>query len=549
MQYQTARSVQSLVLTTMLVVAALSVGPTPVAAEQYTDFSEPTLNPTIQSENVVEPGETKTFSVMIQNRHSGITDTDRSIEGIAQVVRTHRIDLGATSATTAEFESGSAPIEVKSGRQSLGTISAGRGQKSTLTVEVNENAQPGTYRVPVELSYNYIHSINVNTGNYIVNRNTKTVTKYVQIRVEKSARLNVVETTGEGIYENADGSIAVTVENSGTETARNAELTMIESSYFHPKSNGVSLGRLGPGETATASFQTSVTGIEAAGDYSVNFRLSYDDENDNPQQSKIRTGNVTVSEGPRFNLSARGKALYVDSTGAVEVTVTNTGNLPAKNARATLQPTKPFSLLSSSASLGTLEPGESTTTQFKLEASDQAVPQDYPLTFTIAHDDQYGNTVTSDELSVDATVEPEKQFEVINTTQISAGSTDTIKMTVKNTGGGPLTNAVVRINANSPFETDDDTGYIDDLEPGETATVAFTVSVDGAATVKTYSLDTSIKYDNEFGETVVTDTEPASVTVTEPAGGISGKMIAIGAVPLLLVAGIVFRSKLLSRFL
>jgi hypothetical protein len=50
--------------------------------------------------------------------------------------------------------------------------------------------------------------------------------------------------------------------------------------------------------------------------------------------------------------------------------------------------------------------------------------------------------------------------------------------------------------------------------------VTFTVSVDGAATPKTYSVDTTIKYDNTFGRTVVTDVEPTAVEVTENGGGL-----------------------------
>jgi VCBS repeat-containing protein len=83
-----------------------------------------------------------------------------------------------------------------------------------------------------------------------------------------------------------------------------------------------------------------------------------------------------------------------------------------------------------------------------------------------------------------------------------------------------MTDAVARINANTPFETDDDTAYVGDLAPGESTTVTFTVSVDGAATPKTYSVDTTVKYDNSFGRTVVTDVEPTAVEVTEKRGGL-----------------------------
>jgi hypothetical protein len=203
----------------------------------------------------------------------------------------------------------------------------------------------------------------------------------------------------------------------------------------------------------------------------------------------------------------------------VTLSVTNTGDRPVANARAVFHPAAPFSPLSTSANLGTLDPGESATASFKLEVADRAVAQDYPLAFTVAYDDSYGEVVESDRLTVPVTVGPETTFETSGEPTVAAGSTETIEVTVTNTGAGTMRDAIARLNANAPFETDDDTAYVGTLEPGESATVSFTVSVDGAATPKTYAVDTTVKYDNAFGRTVVTDVEPTAVAVTEGGGG------------------------------
>ncbi|MFC6613968.1 COG1361 S-layer family protein [Halopenitus salinus] len=544
---QNIRSIASLAISVLLLGATIAVGAGAVSAERYDDFSQPTLEPTVQGVNVVSPGETERLEIAVQNRHEGTTETDQRIDGIAQVVQSHRVNLGAASAVTADVESGDAPLTVRTGTQSLGTIDAGSSGRASLTVEVDENAAPGTYRVPVEMQYEYVRGITVDSNDYILHRNEETVTKYLTIRVEESVRLGIANATSEGLYEGADGTVTVTVRNDGSETARNAELTMLESAHLRPRSEGVSIGRLEPGERATATFQTGTKDVDVAGDYPARFRLSYENENGNPEESAVRTGAVPITGGPAFAYEAETEDLYVDSIGAVTVTVTNTGDRTARDARAVLEPIEPFSLLSSRASLGTLEPGESATARFKLEATDRTVPQEYPLTLSVVHDDDHANPVESEPQSVGVTVEPEREFAVVETTDLTAGSTETVDVTVRNVGGGTLRNAEVRINANSPFETDDDTAYVGDLEPGETATVSYTVSTDAAATPKTYAVDATIKHDNAFGETVVTDVESAPVTVTPS----ESRLPLVGGVALIVIivlaVGVVYRSRLRSR--
>jgi hypothetical protein len=547
MEYRSGSAVLASVLVVVVVGAALSVGAVPGAAAKYSDFSEPELSPTIQSGNTLDPGETKTLTVAVQNRHDGITDTDRAIDGISQVVRTHRLDLGAASATTVSFGAGDAPVEVKTGEQSLGTITPGSSRQTSLTLEVDDDAQPGTYDIPVTMSHTYIHTIIVDRDDYIVHRNTRTVTRDATVRVQKDGRLDVLDVSSQGLYENAEGTVTVSVGNDGTEVMREARLNLLESPHIQPTSNGISLGTVEPGENATASFQARVSGIDTPGSYGVDFRVAYTNGNDQPVRSKIRTGSVSIDGGPTFEMAAEAESLYVDSTGAVVLGVTNTGDRTARNARALLQSAGPVSPLASSGSLGTLEPGESATTRFKLEVSDRALAQDYPLKFVVAHEDTKGNTVRSDAASVDVTVGPERTFEVVEGAQIGAGATDRITLTVENTGGGSLENAVVRINTNSPFETDDDTALVGTLEPGESTTATFTVSAGDDATPKSYSLDTTIKYDNPFGETVVSDVRTAPVEVTESGGGPFGLLLALAVVPLALVGVIAYRIDLLSR--
>ena len=515
-----------IVVTALLALAVvLSVVAMPVSAASYDEYREPELTTSVQGSNVVVPGETTTLHIGVQNRGTAVTHGQGSVDRLSQAFQSAGVKPGAAMATTARVEAGSAPIDVRSGEQSVGTVAPDGQRQVPVEIEVAENAQPGTYRIPVTLDFQYVRSVNVDRDEHFITRRDASVRRYVTVRVDESVRLGIDGVSGENLRANEDGRVSVTVRNEGTETASDAELMLLENDQLTPRTNGAALGTLEPGENATAAFRVSVADIESADTYAIPFQLRYEDGNGVVRTSAVRTGDVTVEDAPTFDLSATETDLYVDSTGAVTLSVTNTGDRPVRNARAVLHPAEPFSPLSTSASLGTLDPGETATARFKLEVADRAIAQDYPLTYTIEYDDAYGETVESDRYTVPAEVGPEMTFETAGSPTVAAGSTETVEVTITNTGEGVMHDAVARINVNTPFETDDDTAYVGDLEPGESATVTFTVSVDSAATPKAYSVDTTVKYDNSFGRTVVTDVEPTAVEVTEKRGGLLASIL------------------------
>jgi hypothetical protein len=518
----TARVAMTTVVALLVVLAGVA---TPVSAATYSENQAPELVTSVQGSNVVVPGETTTLQLGVQNRGTAVTDSKGSISELASALNTAGVQPGAAMATTARVESGGAPVTVRNGVQSVGTISPDGNRQLGLDLEVREDAAPGVYRLPVTFEYQYVGNVGVDGDETFVTRRDVSVETHVTVRVESAVRLGVETVSGENLQAKEDGRLTVTVRNEGSETASDAELLVQKTEQVIPRTNGLSLGTLDPGETATATFRVGISEIEAEDTYAVPFKLRYEDDNGVVQESQVRTGQVVIEDAPTFDLSTTATDLYVDSTGTVTLSVTNTGDRPVENARAVFHPTEPFSPLSTSASLGTLAPGETATAQFKLEVADRAIAQDYPLTFTVAYDDVYRETVESDRLTVPVTVGPEMTVDTGGSPSVAAGSTETVEVTVTNTGAGVMRDAVARINVNTPFETDDDTAYVGDLAPGESRTVTFTVSADAAATPKTYSVDTTVKYDNAFGRSVVTDVESTAVSVTAPAGGLLASIL------------------------
>ena len=86
------------------------------------------------------------------------------------------------------------------------------------------------------------------------------------------------------------------------------------------------------------------------------------------------------------------------------------------------------------------------------------------------------------------------------------------------TGDTTVSSAQARISAVDPFTSNDDIAYIGDLKPGESRTVSYVMSVDKAATIKEYGLDSEIRYRDQLDNTYISDTMKVKVNVTAPAG-------------------------------
>lgn len=500
------------------------------AGESVTRYDDPDLVPNVEGENVVESGETVTVNVAVQNRGSYVGGARAPAEHFTSV---EAIDTpGAAIGTVAEFDEGGAPIEVRSGVQRVGTVTPRGTSTAGLTFEVNENAEPGVYEIPVTFDYEYVSSaISDDMGtsrSYEVLRSDETQRETVTVRVEETVDLDVLSVRGDGLRAGDDGRVTATFKNDGDERARDARLRLVSSPPFEARDGSKHVGELPPGESARTSFRVSVGDSYTEGDAAAKFALEYEDENGVTHETEPETAGVGVAGDADFSVDAEAEAMYVDSVGAVHATVTNVGDTAVEEARYVLRETPPFQPVSNKASLGDLAPGESATASFRVEVSDRAVAQRYPIEGHVEYQDMYNETRTSDATTDSVEIGPERDFSVSGTPTVNAGGTETVEFTVENTGGGPMRDAVARINVDSPLSTDDDTAYLGDVEPGESTNVSYRISVDSGATEKEYSVDAVIKYDNAFGDKVVTDIQKAPVRV-EGSAGILGRILSLFA--------------------
>jgi len=88
-----------------------------------------------------------------------------------------------------------------------------------------------------------------------------------------------------------------------------------------------------------------------------------------------------------------------------------------------------------------------------------------------------------------------------------------------------------------PLSSDDNEAFAASLEPGESTTMTFTLSAAGGATIKTYPVSLDFRYDDADGDSQLSDTYRAAVTLTQGGGGLPLGTILVAVVVIGVIAG------------
>lgn len=154
-------------------------------------------------------------------------------------------------------------------------------------------------------------------------------------------------------------------------------------------------------------FQVKVKDNARAGTYNLTLRLDYDYQADvavtgNPSNPDIdywyKNANIThtiqvkVKDEPYFEVVETTGYLATGEEKLVNIIIKNTGEKPAYDAIARISVVNPLSTTDDQAYLGTLEPGEEATAQFKIKVKSDATPKTHCLNIEIKYTDSDDET-------------------------------------------------------------------------------------------------------------------------------------------------------------
>jgi hypothetical protein len=100
-----------------------------------------------------------------------------------------------------------------------------------------------------------------------------------------------------------------------------------------------------------------------------------------------------------------------------------------------------------------------------------------------------------------------------------------LKLDIRNSGSREAENVNVRVlkEATQPFDFDEKSSFVGNLDPGETGQAVFHFDIDGAASLKKYILDLEIRYTTDSTVNIADD--KVSFEVTEPLPNPTGLYI------------------------
>jgi len=389
----------------MLLLALVAV-PVSAAGVKYL-YGSPDLSATIAGTNEFAPGDETGLKVIITN--SGLN----TVKMVGSTIATPDDLPNTAKLATAALKSNSTPFTVKTDPQFLSDIMGGASATATFDVKVAASAEPGTYVLPLEVTYTYLQDADDQGDTLRYDYLTKTTTLPLTVRVTPDLRVEVLNVSSESLNVGTEGYVYMTLKNIGSDSAHNAI-------------------------------------------------------------AKI-----------------------------------------TRNGASPLIPTD------GSAYIGTFEPGETVDVKFKVSVSDTAEPLSYPLDVAVTYEDYEGSTVTSKAVTIGLPVGGKVDFEVVSPiSTLYLGSNSVLEVVYKNTGAATVYNAQARISAVDPFTSSDDTAYLGDLAPGETATARFDVNVDSDGTAKEYGIDSEIRYRDELDNSKTSDTVKVRVALENREGTI-----------------------------
>ena len=466
----------------LLVVVGLTVAATPVTAVEDPRFETYVPEPTLV------PGDTTQVTIQLVNDAEDVDDTVETAENVK-----------------AEMRSGSTPFSIKSGTKLLGTMPDGQPVTTGFTIEVPKNIEPGTYHVPIDLTYEF-------EGD-----ESETTTVHATVRIEDRAYFQIVSTDG-SVPAGGSGSVAVTVENVGTKAANNATIsTQSGSPDLVVGQSGTAttfVDRWEPGQTRTIEFDAQSTPDAQAGSATLTTSVSFEDPDGNDAQSFPMDSGLTVLETQSFAFEDVESTLRVGEKGTVTATVRNEGPRPVSDVVVTLGQLAPtLSPQETEFGLGTLDVGESATVQFPLTIASTAEPSTRRLPFTVSYMNANGDLQRTDETYVSAEVAPERDrfgFTQVES-DLAVGEEGEVHMTVTNNGEA-VDDVVVTLLPTGQNIHPEETQYaVGAMEAGASTEVTFPIEVSDNAESVPRQLSFQVAYQDADDDNL--ETRPTNIMV------------------------------------
>ena len=276
------------------------------------------------------------------------------------------------------------------------------------------------------------------------------------------------------------------------------------------KSEPQIVGDMKSNEIRTVAITTKILPNATEGEYQIPLTVSYtylasadqpaSDILQSNYQLTSETFPITIKIKPQVQvevLEAVPENLIVGSEGYIDLKIRNAGSEDGKKATVKLIRNGASLIIptDSSVFIGDFPHNGTVTSRYKVTISGDAEEQTYPVDVVVTYENRDGDVVTSDIETIGIPIGGKISFAITSgPVQVVPGSQNVIQVEYQNTGVTTAFNAQARLSVFDPFTSTDDTAYLGDLKPGQTATARYQMSADDKAALKDYTLDSEIRY-------------------------------------------------------
>lgn len=487
-------------LLTLAVVALLMASGTAIGAVTGSPDFDATF-----VDNTVTPGEETTLDVVLVN--SGTVDSGSTTQGIQSS------EVTTARGTTVKVNDGDAPITVTTNKQAVGSVPEGKTSPISFDISVDDDASPGDYTVPVIIEYEYTSYISENDGA----RDEKTATERVELELEidDDAAFDVVSVDS-GARVDSVGTVAVTVENTGDEPAREASVTLESTNPELTVGSDTSSSRFidtwEAGEQRTLRYRVGASGDARAEPYQFDLQVDFDDTDGVRKSTSASSLGITPAREQTFSVRGVDSDVAIGDSGTYNVTLHNNGPVTVRDATVSLRSQSSEIAFGESNSaeqyIGTWEPGETRIVSVDASASEDASVRGYAISATVGYNDPEGDSGVDDGIALGIRPEPEQSFELGDVeSTLQAGDDGTLEASLTNTGDRTVRNVVLNWESSHDNISPKETQYaVGDLEPGESATVSFDADVSDNANAGPRQFDFVATYRNSEDDRRESDT-------------------------------------------
>ncbi|WP_436909354.1 COG1361 S-layer family protein [Halosimplex marinum] len=462
-----------------------STGPTEPAQQQQQQDNvtgNPGIDVSVPATDFA-PGERTALQVVLLN-DGNVTNGSLSNPALEQQVTTAR----AIRVSVGEHD---APLTVNTNERAIARLPDGSSAPAEFRIDIDRSAQPGTYELPINVSYNYTQSVNPQTSEY--NRTSTTRNFTVNVTVEEAAQFRVTDVASTARV-GATGTVDVTLRNTGTAVARNASVALTSQNADMTFGASASSSRYvggawAPGETRTVSYRVSAAQSASQQQYAFGATVNYEDADSTPMQSDSLSLGVTPAREQTFTIVDSGSDLAVDDDGPVTVTVRNDGPVDVRDASVSItsgSPTLTFGgSTTASQYVGRWAANETREIAVEATATPQAESRNYSLQASVSYEDGEGDPGQSGTLQFGVRPAPEVEYEFDASnlsSSLRVGEEGTLSGTITNVGDARADSVVVVFESESRNVSPLDREYsVGNLRVDQSKEFAFDVEISEAA--------------------------------------------------------------------